>query len=165
VNVVGNLTVTGTYPATNTAKIQLQDQKANTVNGGAAVTGAWTARVLNTEVIDTGGDCTLAANQFTLAAGTYYIDAISTLFRVTDARIRLYNVTDATAEIIGLSAYCDDSDGDNVALNLRGWFTLAGVKTFELQYWAANGAGTEALGRSSDTGSIEIYTDIILQKQ
>ena len=51
--------------------IYLYDKKAATVAGGGSVSGAWRTRDLTDEVEDTGNDCTLAANQFTLEAGTY----------------------------------------------------------------------------------------------
>src|SRR5438128_3200167 len=57
--------------------VSLQDRLASGTNVANSTTGSWVTRVLQTKVSDVGGLCTLASNQFTLTAGTYWIRAIA----------------------------------------------------------------------------------------
>ena len=55
--------------------IKLSDVKSAGTAGGTFTSGSWQTRTLNTEDSDTGGNCSLSSNQFTLDAGTYEINA------------------------------------------------------------------------------------------
>ena len=70
-----------------------EQQTAGTA-GGTFTAGAWRTRGLATEVTNTISGASLAANQITLAAGTYDIDAHAVAFRVDGHVAKLYNITD-----------------------------------------------------------------------
>lgn len=150
--------------------IVLQDQKATTVQGGTAVATTWTARVLNTEVVDTGGNCALAANQFTLSAPSYpasfRIDASAPFFRVDRCAIRLRDITNAATVLTGMATFSNNSADFTVAVSrLLGRFTIAAPTVFEIQYYCQAGRATNGLGVDSGTGDTENYTTVELIRE
>ena len=69
------------------------DQKGNTVEGGTFTSGAWRIRDLNTEISDPDGIVSVSSNQFTLGAGTYFLDAQAPAYRVDAHQLAIYDVT------------------------------------------------------------------------
>lgn len=136
----------------------LADVKAAATEGGTATTGSWTARDINTEVFDEGNIVTIAANQFTLAAGTYVIHAASSFLTAGNVKLRLRNVTDGSTTVNGMSTQ------PMGLVSLEGAFTIAGSKTFELQYYASFSDATSDLGKAVNAGEDEVYTQIQLLK-
>jgi hypothetical protein len=148
------------------AYIRLEDQKAQNTAGGTFTSGAWQTRVLNTEVTDTGGNCTLASNQFTLTAGTYEIFATAPASFVDGHVARLFNVTDTALVIAGQNAYSSANETDVTTTNafVRGVFTIGASKALEIQHRcqvtrATNGFGSEL----NLTG--EVYTVVELWRR
>lgn len=145
--------------------IILQDQKTAGTAGGTFTSGAWRTRVLNTEVVDTGGDCTLAANQFTLAAGTYRVEATAAANQVNGSGMRIQNITDATTAVDGMSAYAQAGADNNIMAFLYGRFTIAVSKTFELQHICETTRATNGFGFQSTVLPMEIYATVTLIKE
>lgn len=143
--------------------IKLTDTKATTVNGGASIAGTQT-RVLNTEDSDTGGHCTLASNQFTLAAGTYRINANASAYATRRHKLFLYNVSDTVNEIIGTSEYDDDVNLVSNKSFVSGQFEITASKTFEIRHYTQLAVATFGLGVSSNDGTSEVYTIVELWK-
>lgn len=120
--------------------------------------GSWQTRVLSTVVTNEISSASLASNQISLPAGTYYIDAdISGYsfvnFTSVDFLARLYNITTSTALLYsnmsrisysgsvggaGVSSFSMNGSGQ-IALRVRGRFTLAGTTTLELQSYSTTG--------------------------
>ena len=71
------------------------DQKSAGTEGGTFTSGAWQTRDLNTEISDPDGIISISSNQFTLAAGTYLVNASAPAHKVNGHQIRLYNTTDS----------------------------------------------------------------------
>jgi hypothetical protein len=131
-------------------------------------TGAWQLRTLNTKVADTAGICTLSANQFTLPAGTYVINATVPTFWTNESQGRLYNVTDSSVAIVGRSEYAAVSTVV-VQCGINGIVTIAGTKTFQLEHrvsrtQSGNGAGIPVGGGGSFTPAHELYSQIQIWK-
>lgn len=128
------------------ALVVLKDVKSGGTSGGSGVADTWTARVLNTKEADTASICTLASNQFSLPAGTYYISGQSPYYKTRSYKTRLYNVTDSSSELVG-SVGISDNDYDTLAHSfISGVFTITATKTFEYQYRAdQNDLGNSAL--------------------
>lgn len=151
---------------TATQVVYLRDIKASGVSGGnSGLAGSWHQRDINT--LDNPGAYTWVtapvANQFTLAAGTYKIDGGAPFTQGTDASmVKLVNVTDALDVMYGTT--CNDGVGCTVISALRGVFTIAVTKTFELQYRITNGGVSDGLGIPTVFGVNNTYTDIELQK-
>lgn len=165
-----SLTVTATaaISGTNTgdeAVIVLRDEKSSGTNGGSSTSGSWQTRTLNTEVIDTGGHCSLASNQFTLTAGTYTIWASAPCLSGLQNQIRLQNVTDTATVLLGGNAYSENAatQGGQDDATLYGQFTIAASKALEIQHRVTLSQATNGYGVAHSFGT-EIYTTVILKK-
>lgn len=145
--------------------ILLQDQQSANVQGGTFTNGTWRTRVLNTEVEDEGGHCSLASNQFTLAAGTYRTLASAPAYRVDSHKLKLYNISDSIDTLIGLSSFARNPDYVHDRAWVMGKFTIAGSKTFELRHECQTTYGTNGLGVGYPFGVIEIYAQVELWKE
>ncbi len=146
--------------------ILLQDQKAAGTPGGTFTSGSWVTRTLNTEASDAGNWCSLSANQFTLAAGTYRIFASAPASAVTRHQTKLYNVTDAADTLIGTSMHAHAvSDYSTAPSMVVGRFTIASAKVFELRHKAQTTNATYGLGVEGNHGVIEIYAQVELWRE
>ena len=88
------------------------DQKAQNTDGGTFTAGAWQKRNLNTTIADPDSIVTIANDQFTLQAGSYFIEARSPAYGVDSHRIRLYNATDSSEVQLGPSSYSREATSD-----------------------------------------------------
>lgn len=149
--------------------ILLQDRRAfGTDSDDIEFDATWTTRTLNTEVVDTDGNCTLSSNEFTLSAGTYEITAQVPAYLCDSFKSRLYNVSDSEATLYGSVAFSSNS---MIYAPLKGRFTIASSKTFRIEMITTLGresTGTyniggvaSSLGGESDE---EIYTQVELRK-
>ena len=146
--------------------ILLQDQKADGTQGGASSAATHHTRVLNTEVTDTHGLCSLAANQFTLAAGTYRIAASAPCLAGDAHRAYLYNATGAAVLLLGT---CEYSGAATETIQTRslvcGRFTVAAAQALELRHHITTARATNGLGATAgDTSTVEIYAQVELWK-
>lgn len=139
----------------------VEDQKASGTAGGTVTASAWTTRVLNTSVTNEITSATLVANQITLPAGTYFIDAESIFFGTTGSKLRLRNITDSSTSRVGVSSQANNS----TSAALKGRFTLGGTKVLELQYFVTNNpASGAALGLATTSAELEIYSTVMIWK-
>lgn len=143
----------------------LYDQKPNNTVGGTPATTAWTKHDLNTEQYDPDSIVSIASNQFILAAGTYIIRSRIQVYRTERAKIRIRNITAGTTAIVGTSAYEVNANAAGGSIGLIGAVTITVTTTFELQYWILNGGGgTEGLGVETNSGEVEIYAIVEIEK-
>ncbi len=133
-----------------------EQQTANTA-GGTFTSGSFQTRVLNTEHLDTNGDCSLSSNQITLTAGTYDCHIRCPAFVVNQHKARLRNVTDSTTVLVGSSEYDDGAAGGGHSF-IVGRFTIAASKALEVQHRGQNTRATNGFGVASNFAEIEIYT-------
>lgn len=147
--------------------IQLSHSVASATQSGSAAATTWETRPLNVEVADNAGICSLSANQFTLPAGTYTIDAWAAGVSLLGFSLRLYNVTDAVA-ITGLTArngYAISGGTDQGHAYLEGIFTLVATKTLRLEQYGALAKATNGFGLSINLASVnETYAGVIMRK-
>ncbi len=145
--------------------IYLYDKKGLGVAGGASVSGAWRTRDLTDEVEDTGNDCTLAANQFTLEPGTYRCLISAPALRSDEHQARLYNITDVAIELLGTSEWNDNGSFEATTHSfVLGKFTIAAQKTFEVQHRVASSMAGNGWGGPSPW-SDGIFTTVELWKE
>jgi len=140
----------------------IQDQKASGVDGGTSVVGS-NPRTLNTVLTNSITGASLATNQITLPAGTYYIEAYSSAYGSTGHKTRLHNVTDATIPLVGNPSGWVAGNGGTIS-HLAGTITIATTKVFSLSTHQSQAIATNGLGHTYATGDIEIYTDIKIWK-
>jgi hypothetical protein len=143
--------------------VHIRDEKAQNTSGGTFSAGSWVTRDLNTEVTDTGGHASIASNQITLAAGTWYIQVRAPAFAVNRHQIRLRNITDSTTLLTGISSHA--AQGNNVwnIAVLDGRFTIAAPKVIEVQHQCETGLATRGLGVEGNF-TTEVYTVVELWK-
>ena len=154
-----------------TEYILLEDQKATGTNGGTPTANAWNTRDLNTEVTDTGGNCTLSANRFTLAEGTYEIIARAPAYRCADSMLRLVKDPAGAPSypLYGGSAFGNTNTSARVQYDawLMGRFTVgAGGETYEIQQWFDSSIGSSGMGNAANntSGIAERFCQVQLRK-
>ena len=145
--------------------ILIRDEKANNTQGGTFTSGIWHTRDLNTIVDDAGNHASLAANQITLAAGTYRVKAKTPAFDVSSNRCKLYNITDTSDIIPGSSNYA--APGGDVFNNapLAGRFIINSPKVLELQHRSSGFKVNTGYGVATNFGEVEIYSSIEFWKE
>ena len=144
-------------PAPN---VIIQDQKPSGTNGGTFTSGADRTRTLNTLVRNAGNLASLSSSQFTLPAGTYYIEWQAPALEVRGHQSLLYNVTTASVVQRGSSeftnqngTYCGNfSYGSTVV-------TIAGSTSFEIRHRSSESAAIWGFGWAVGVGT-EIYTTV-----
>jgi hypothetical protein len=134
--------------------VLIRDEKASGTVGGTFTAGAWRTRDLNTELNDTDGLASVAANQITLAAGTYECVCSAPADSVGLHRLRLQNITDVTTTLLGTSESADKHSRSFV----RGLFTLAASKVLEVQHQCTVTKATFGFGKAAGIGVVEVYT-------
>ena len=142
----------------------IEDQKASGTNGGTFTSGAWYTRDLNTITSDLDSIVSLSANQFTLQAGTYVIEASAPAYTVNKHKIKLRNITDSTDELIGSSERVDEYSSGNNRSFIDDVITITSAKTFEIKHQCAVTKSDNGLGVNSNFGVNEIYAKIKITK-
>ena len=96
-NVAGNADITGVGIIKSYAIIA--DEKSANTDVGSSSGGSWNTRDLNTEIADPDGIVSISSNQFTLQAGTYFLEASAPSYQPTRHRIKLYQTSGTAAEV------------------------------------------------------------------
>ena len=143
----------------------LADVKANNTHGSSSGFGSnWTTRDLNTEIADPDGIVSINNNQFTLQAGTYFIESQSIIHRGNMSQSRLTNETDGTVLQYGMSVHCSDGNSGNVLSPVFARVTIGSAKAFEIQSRVTNSDGENG-GLANNFGNIQIYTIVKIFKE
>ncbi len=139
------------------------DQKVANTAGGTFTSGDWRTRDLNTVRHNTISGASLASNQITLPAGTYYIYAEAQASKVKHHQIKLYDVTNSVDLVIGRNTYIaedgDVSDGDS---SLIATFLLSGESALEIRHICSHSRSNDGFGRASNFGVVEVYTQVYI---
>lgn len=140
------------------------DQKTISTNGGTFVSPGFQRRDLNTVRLNNIVGASLAANQITLPAGTYLVEAAVPALRVNSHIARLQNVSDSTTALTGTSEVTEQAGAivSNKSLIL-GSFTISAPKTFEVQHACTIGFVTSGFGQASGLAA-ETYTTVVIRK-
>ena len=151
--------------------IILEHRQNSGTNGGGQASGSWTTRTLNTEVVDTDSLCSLTANQFTIAAGTYEIDCRASLYSIGVSQLRLYNVSDTAVQqdvsgndIYSLVSPAIGGQYDSNMVHLSSRFTLASQQILRIESRVSYTNTTNGWGYASTFGSVEIYAQVKLRQ-
>ena len=141
------------------AYVQVEEQQPVGTAGGSATGSAFDVRAMNTEVSDAAAIATVAANQITLAAGTYEFEISAPAYKVNAHRVKLYNVTDAADVKVGTSEWCNAATEAVTRSVAAGRFTIATTKTFEIRHFARSAQATNGFGIATNDGStgVEVY--------
>lgn len=141
------------------------DEKANGTDGGGITTGSWQQRDLNTVRVNQISGASLSSNQFTLPAGTYYLDATASANGTNFNQIRLYNVTDSAAVDYGVNNYANTSSSHSTPSALKTAFTITGTKTFRIEARAGTNSAGDGMGRGNSFGNTEVFAVVYVAKK
>jgi hypothetical protein len=145
--------------------LKYSDTKASGTAGGTFTSAAWRTRVLQTEDFDTGNHGSVAANQITLAAGTYQVRISAPAATCQAHKARLQNITDGTTTLLGTSEYGGTGTTNSSRSVIMGQFTIAGSKVFEVQHYCNSTKATDGFGIATSIATIsEVYTEVELWK-
>lgn len=143
----------------------LENQQAQNVNGGAAVTATWTTREINTEVSDPSSIVALSGNQFTPIAGTYLLIATMSVGHGSNAsRPMSWRVRNVTASTDAMNAVNADyhTNALFVTQAVSGIIVANGTDAFALQYRVS---ASMTLGTPRNiSGELERYVSLTLVK-
>jgi hypothetical protein len=145
-----------------------QDVKAISTAGGTFTTGAWRTRDLQTTQINNITSASLASNQVTLPAGTYFISGNAPAYSIFRHYTRFQNITDSTTAIVGTIEFT--STGNQVVTRswIIGQFTIASSKVFEFQHRSSDTKAGDGFGTSEDNqlGGVQtnIYANVTIEK-
>jgi len=142
----------------------IADVKSNATNGGTFSSGDWRTRDLNTEISDADGITSISSNQFTLQAGTYFINARMPYMMVGFAKMKLYNVTDSSDTAMSESGYSSTGVSANFYIDLKTRITISAAKVFEIQMAGQVTRSSYGYGYSSSFGT-EVYTTVEIYKE
>jgi hypothetical protein len=144
----------------------LIDSKASGTAAGSSTATTWHHRDINTEVYDPGGIVSIAANVFTVAAGTYRIAATAPNGGSSVHRLRLWNTTTNAEVSTGIASQSRTGDsGGNDYATLKGIFTVGATTSLRLDHYITGAISTFGLGRAgSIAGVTETYTQLTLEK-
>lgn len=144
------------------------DSKTVGTDGGTPTANSWTARTLNTEVVDIGNIGSLSSDVVALQAGTYLCEWWSPFARAGRVATRLS---------VGSTAYAGMSVWDN---NIGGYatsvshgiarFTIAEETNISVVYYVENANATTGLGYAGPSGrtgigAYEVYTILKCTKE
>jgi hypothetical protein len=146
---------------------QLNYNVASGTGGGTSTAGAYETRPLNTIVSDPNNIIiSLTSNQFTLAPGTYRIDATIPFYCAGVGRGAVYNVTDSAFALYGANIFTTTSAGLDVPNGpISGIIAVSGSnKTFAIQSRCGNGLATYGWGSPVSFTENEIYAVVNIAK-
>lgn len=147
----------------STPTVIIEDQQASGTAAQAPTSGVDTQVRLNTLMQNYGGLATLATNQFTLPAGTYFMNFSGQVNNSTACRYFLHNVTAAALAINGTSGNNGAAGVYGISSRLpgSGIVTVSVATIFELRVRQNNANG---LGIAMTDGRSEIYARIEITK-
>ncbi len=133
-------------------------------SGGSIITGSWITRPLNTEISDASAIVSISSNQFTLAAGTYEIEADSPIFAGGSHQSRLYNVTDATVTAAGSAEFSTASTPfGQTSSKIKTVVTISGSKAFRIEHRVSVNAQF-GIAPASAFGQNVTYGTVVIRK-
>jgi hypothetical protein len=139
-------------------------QLASGTSGGTFTSGSYQTRPLNTIVDSTSIVTSLTSNQFTLPAGTYYLDAYAQAKDVNTHKLKIRNITDSTDALIGVATVSNATAGALDAALVCGEVTITASKAFELQHRCQTTKATDGFGAAASYGDNEVYAVVKITK-
>ena len=144
--------------------LHVRDEKAVNTDGGTSTSTTYHTRTLNTSVTNEISGASLASNQITLPAGTYYIQATAPAYKSSQHKVSLRNVTDSTDTLTGTASHNDSASNIQNTSTVLGRFTIAAQKAFEIRHYISVGQATNGLGVKTNATLPEVYTEVQIWK-
>lgn len=138
--------------------VKLSHQEAKNTGAGGSLLGA-NVRVFNVEDTDTGGLCGLAANIFTLAAGTYRCRIELPFDTDQNNQAFLIKNSDNSLILAGTSKRLGGAVTFSGTSVITGIFTLAVATALRVDHYFAAAEVADGLGRAANIGpGTEVYS-------
>lgn len=142
-------------------KMIVRDEKPRSTAAQAITANTWTVRDLNTVHTNDISGASLAANQITLPAGTYEIDAYVPAYASNAAKARLYDTTANAVVLLSASVRTHPAtDYSTANATLRGRFVLAETSGLQIEQKQTY----PSAGGYRSTIAEEIYTIATIEK-
>ena len=143
-----------------TALLHVVDEKANNTSPQTFSTGQNTRELTTVKTNEITG-ASLSSNQITLPSGTYFAQAEANGYVNARHKISLYNTTDASYTLVGLSSNSHASYYTTSPSMLSGRFTISAQKVFELRHYIQSGS---ASGIAVNASLVEVYANVRIWK-
>ena len=125
----------------------IADQKASGTGGGTyATSDGWKTRELNTEISDPDSIVTISSNQFTLGAGTYFLNWKAQMYRVDEHVSKLYDITGTADLAFGMSVRSVDAVVASSFSEGSFIHTISTSNTYEIRQKATGPENTYGMG-------------------
>ena len=145
----------------------IADQKSSGTDGGASTGGQWHTRDLNTELSDPDGIVSISSNQFTLQAGSYFIEASAPSYQPSRHRLKLYQTSGSAADVaFGTNEFMSYGSGTAVQTTalLSCRITISTATTYEIRHYIQNSKAGNGLGVAVSQGA-ELYCLVKIFKE
>jgi hypothetical protein len=143
----------------------LKDMKANGVNGGTCdATKAFEQVRALTSINGDTSIVSLSANQFTLQAGTYVIDANAPAYLDGLHKAILANANTGEVVLVGTNARSHNVAGGMESSTIMGQITLTAPTTFVVKHRCATTLADVGFGVAVSFGVEEVYTQVKITK-
>ena len=144
----------------NARNCTINDIKPTGSNGGTFNKDTWTTRDLNN--IDFNVEfLSLNSNIITIDPGIYIINVKAPSCNVQSSQIRLRNITNNTF-MLGSNSY--SANNITTICNLLSRFEFTVQTQFDIQHICEKSINNIGFGRASGYGTVEIYTQIFIEK-
>ena len=141
--------------------LHIQDQKATNTHGQGLTSGSDVVRELTTVLTNEITGASLATNQITLSAGTYWIDAGAMGYQVQGHRTVIYDTTGAAIILTGTSENSYTSSIYTTSTSrVSGRVTLSAESVIELRHQVTVTNSSNGGGAKLNFGPHELYSDI-----
>ena len=141
------------------------DEKAENTNGGTFTLGAWRTRDLNTEIADPDSIVSISSNQFTLGAGSYFIEAAAPAYDIDRHQTRLYNATTSSVVKAGTSMFANGADNVLNVSVVMARVTVTSDTAFEIQHRSVSTGTNNGFGVNTGFGEVCLYTLVKIFKE
>mgnify|MGYP003149868462 CR=1 FL=1 len=142
----------------------IADQKSAGTDGGTFTSGAWQTRDLQTEIADPDGIVSIAANAFTLAAGSYLIKWSCSAFTVNSHKARLYDVTGTASVGMGMPEWSGSSSITNSSVG-SARVSPSASNVYRIEHRCSLTHSSQGFGVSANFSEPEIYTLVEIFKE
>lgn len=129
--------------------LHVQDEKSSGTNGGTFTAGAWRTRTFNKVKTNSISGASLASNQITLPAGTYFVMFTAPCYAVDHNATRLQAITPSAQTLLfGKSLFSWSAGSSSAHQSVIGVITLDAQTTMELQHISTATAVDTGFGKN-----------------
>ena len=143
----------------------IADQKSSGTDAGASTGGTWHTRDLNTELSDPDGIVSISSNQFTLQAGSYFIEASAPSYKPSRHKLKLYQTSGSAADVaLGGNEFLNSVEATQNRASLSCRITISSATTYEIRHYIQSTKSGNGLGVAVSQG-VELYCIVKIFKE